>query len=679
MMAGFRRADTARFPTENGKIVHKGTVVNAVVFLLAVSLLVSMAAYFMLRGVDLSAVRPEIIARVKAATGRDLQIAGDLEVALRQGLIIRAHRLALGNAEWGSRPEMLKLGYVEAHLALLPLFLGEVRVKRIDLHDVDLVLETDASGRGNWEFEPEASGNAQAVSALPSVRIESGRLTWRGTGERGQEPLIFTELALAADVSRDGIGFEGAARLDHNGVEFSGRLPTWQSLAPGSPQDVTLRLRLGAAEVEGSGTLQQAPWGLSPRLNLRAAALDLAKLGSVAGRSFPSLPQLDVTLDLSRDARGWQVDKLAAVAGKSDLAGELRWLTESDRPKFTATLAAHTIDLTELIPLSDTETTGDTDRAAVSWRPLLDALDEVDGEVQVRASQVVAWDMVLADARVDGRVDAGVLSLEPIKASLSGGGRAEGHLELHAGAQPPAWDLVLGLRKLPAGALLGPRWASLVDAPVDLDLDLQAKGASVHQAVQNLAGDARIVVGSGRARIGRIDSLVGGISTLTGQLLAKGSDEAQLNCVIADFTILRGVATADVLLIDSAVSTVRGDGWVDLVTQDLDLTFTPRAKSPTLNIAVPVHVRGPMRQPEFTADRGASLGKLLGVAGLFVYPPAALLALGDLGGSGNACIELMRENAAPQGAGSVDSSGRQEGEGSIMKGISRGLKGLFGQ
>ena len=658
--------------------MHTRTVVKVAVFLLAVFLLVLAAAYFMLRGVDLSAVRPEIIAKVKAATGRDLQITGDLEAALHQGLSIRAHQLALGNAEWGSRPEMLKLGYVEAHLALLPLFLGEVRVKRIDLHDVDLVLETDASGRGNWEFEPEASGDAHAVGALPSVRIKSGRLTWRGTGGKGQVPLIFTELALAADVGRDELGFQGAAHLDDNRVEFSGRLPTWTSLASGSPQDVTLRLRLGAAEVKCSGTLRQAPWGLSPRLNLRAAELDLARLGQLAGRSLPPLPKLDVTLELSRDAGGWQVDNLAAVAGKSDLAGELRWLTASGGPKLTATLVAQTIDLTELIPLSDMETTGDTAQAAVSWEPLLDALDEVDGEVQVRAGQVVAWDMVLADARVDGRLDAGVLSLKPIEANLSGGGRAEGHLELHAGAQPPAWDLVLSLRRLPAGALLGPKRASLIDAPVDLDLDLQAKGASLHRAVQNLAGDARIAVGPGRARIGRIDTMVGGISTLTGQLLAKGSDEAQLNCAIANFTILQGVATADVLLIDSAVSTVRGDGRVDLVTQDLDLTFTPHAKSPTLSIAVPVHVRGPMRQPEFTADRRASLTKLLGVAGLFVYPPAALLALGDLGGSGNACIELMRENAAPQGEGSGDSSGRQEGEGGVMEGISRGLKRLFG-
>jgi hypothetical protein len=90
---------------------------------------------------------------------------------------------------------------------------------------------------------------------------------------------------------------------------------------------------------------------------------------------------------------------------------------------------------------------------------------------------------------------------------------------------------------------------------------------------------------------------------------------------------------------------VRDDGRIDLGAKSIDLTFTPQPKPPTLTVAVSVHVRGPLRKPPFNKDTKATLGKLLGIAGIVVYPPAAVLAPGDLGGSENPSIGLMRGKA----------------------------------
>lgn len=652
------------------------TIIATLAVLLGIGLLLVAAAYIMLRSMDLGAFRPEIIAKVKAATGRDLQIAGDLEVALQEGLTIRAKGLALSNADWGSRPKMLELERAEARLALLPLLFGRVHVKGIELHGVDLILETDASGRGNWAFGL-GSGTTGAGGEMPSVSIESGQVTWRDGRRPGSDPLVFSDLQLVADVDVDDLRLDADAHFKGEALALSGRLPTPQALAGGKPQDLALRLRVGAAEVKGSGDLQLAAWGLNPRLKIHAEGLDSAAVGRLVGGALPALPKVTLSLDLSREADAWRFVNLDASAGGSDLTGELRLSTAGDRPRLSVNLDANKIDLNEWIP--ESEPRGHAGEvAAVEWRRWLDALKTIDGTLQVRAAQLRTLDLGLADLRIEGRLDGGRLVLEPVEASVSGGGQTTGRLELDATADRPVWGLALRLRNYPAGVLLGRGHASLVDAPLNLDLDLKAAGSSPQQMTKSLGGDVRLVVGRGRARIKRIDALVGGLSTLTGQLLARGGEDSQLNCAVGDFQIQRGVATANVLLIDSAVSTVRGDGRIDLGARQLDLTFTPRPKNPSLTVAVPVHVHGPMDQPAFVADRKATLGKLIGVAGLFVFPPAAVVTLGDLGGSGNPCIDLLRVGDAPEPSAPGAAEAQEAGDG-VVKGIGRGLKRIFGQ
>jgi hypothetical protein len=71
------------------------------------------------------------------------------------------------------------------------------------------------------------------------------------------------------------------------------------------------------------------------------------------------------------------------------------------------------------------------------------------------------------------------------------------------------------------------------------------------------------------------------------------------------------------------------------------------------------------------------LTKLIGVAGLFVYPPAAIVALGDLGDSGHGCARMLRGGAAPEPEWSVVQKVKK-GVGDAADALSRGLGRLFG-
>ena len=99
---------------------------------------------------------------------------------------------------WGSQPEMIKIGKLRMHARLLPLLFKDVEVQHIDLEGVDVFLETDPGGRGNWNLITADSSDKRARSFKPSqieidtIRIENLSLTYRDgkTGSASQLTLI---------------------------------------------------------------------------------------------------------------------------------------------------------------------------------------------------------------------------------------------------------------------------------------------------------------------------------------------------------------------------------------------------------------------------------------------------------------------------------------------------------
>jgi len=72
---------------------------------------------------------------VMDATGRQLEIKGDLTITMSLPPELSVADVTLANAPWGSQPQMVHV--------------RELRV-RIRLIDTQLLLETDADGQANW-------------------------------------------------------------------------------------------------------------------------------------------------------------------------------------------------------------------------------------------------------------------------------------------------------------------------------------------------------------------------------------------------------------------------------------------------------------------------------------------------------------------------------------------------
>src|SRR3954468_17443325 len=125
------------------------------------------AMFAILRSVDFNSYKDLVAQQVKAATGRDLVLAGDVKVGLSLIPHLEIDQVSFRNADWGSEPQMLKLDKLEADVALIPLLSSQIEIKNVRLVGADILLETDKNGQGNWVMGDKASGGSSAP--LPRI------------------------------------------------------------------------------------------------------------------------------------------------------------------------------------------------------------------------------------------------------------------------------------------------------------------------------------------------------------------------------------------------------------------------------------------------------------------------------------------------------------------------------
>jgi uncharacterized protein involved in outer membrane biogenesis len=294
---------------------------------------------------DANAYKPRIIAAAKEATGRELSLNGDIGLKLGLTPALRVEDVAFANAPWGSRPQMATLEALEVEVAVLPLLSGRVQINRIVLVRPDILLETDAEGRGNWEIAapaapaapPQAApqGQAPAPAAPPqagvgrdigikAISITDGTVAFRD-GKTGETiTLGLPRFSARADSRESPLTLDLEAALNGNAFTLTGTLGPVSRLlgAEGtSPWPVDLTATAAGARVAIKGSVAEPKTGKGYDLAVQASVPDLSRLA-------PFLPNVELpparAIELSVQAadRGRRLPEISALtvkAGESDL------------------------------------------------------------------------------------------------------------------------------------------------------------------------------------------------------------------------------------------------------------------------------------------------------------------------------------------------------------------------
>ncbi len=536
-----------------------------------------------------------------------------------------------------------------------------------------------------------------ALAPPPVLAPWLGALDLKSQVTASAAAVSFRELDLAIGDSRIGgaaslaLDQPGALRLDLSVDPAGGGAP---GAAPG-----------GRVFVEGNIGAIEAPaldlaWTLS-HPDLSHLLLVIAGYEPAGGED---LGEVILSGRLSGSFDGaMAIDDVQGHAGASAFEGRLHVDGRPDRPRFVARLSSPFIDFRPYLPpLRDKEMPLPEEGAespelaaekVFSPDPLpLVLLHEVDAQVELRAGVILTRRLALHDVEADAALRDGVLTISPVRAFVGGGTlSAQAELVAAVAGETAEASASLRLEGVASGDVLKDLDVSdTLTGTIDSELDVTASGGSVAALMAGLDGRAKVIIGEGQIDAYYIDLIGGGLGSTAVRLLIPSTGEGDysvLNCFVADIVATDGVARTNSLVLDTASTTVVGDGDLDLGTEALDISLklSPKDGVPLVDESLgelkAFRLGGTLARPALGVDApeaAFAFGKALG--GVVLFGPAGIAAAllgGSLGGD-NACVAAVE--AAERGV-KLEQKGvtekAVEGVKKTVEGIGDTLKDLF--
>ena len=584
------------------------------------------------------------IAEVKTLTGRELAIRGDLKISVFPRLAVRAEDVSFANAAGGSRPEMIKAKRVDGAVALLPLLRRKVEITRLTVTDLDVLLEKDAKGVGNWVLKPPAAGAAPRPAGagpdfefdVAELAVDRGSLTWRNGGNgasreairlavrklRLQERVLGTDRDVELDAAFRDQPFTVKGRI--------GRIVDLIAKAADWPVDVVATTDGASATAKGSIDWSAALPALD--LALKAELKHGAGVAKLAGIPL-DLPMPATLTAKFTSGRGEQVaDPLKLTLGKSTVEGRASLKTDGARPFLSAKLASPEIDLAQGNGKKRERQSG----RVFSDAPFpLEALHKFDADAELAVGRLVLRNKLpLETLKARAVLKAGRLELQPVTATV-GGGPVSGRLVLDA-SRPKAPTLAValdgkGISMERVAAATG-NAGTVTGGATDVAIQLDGPGESLARFVGGANGEVRIVMGPARASGAALDAGGGAITSILDKAnpLRRTEPYTDLRCAVVRLPVRDGIATAQrTIAYETAKVNMVMAGTINLRTEGLDLAIRPTVKE-GIGIGAGalselVRVTGTLSDPSIGIDTLGSARAALSVGGAILTGGLSLL------------------------------------------------------
>jgi uncharacterized protein involved in outer membrane biogenesis len=247
---------------------------------------------------DWNGYKPEILARIKAETGRQMMIDGDLSLAIVPSPRFAVDGVRIANIEGATAAEFARFKSLSVRVRLMPLLSGRIEVESVELIDPVIELERLADGRVNWEIKRPAETGGTEVS-----KDTAGRVTPTDAPSSGSQSFAIDRLIIRG-----------------------GKL-VYRDAAKGTVE------RLENLDVEGSAGSLAGPFGVNGTLTVRGLPLDVsASVGRLddSGPAPLNLRLMHVGADAKVVLSGGIEPAKPEFRGKVDISGsDLRGLVHA--------------------------------------------------------------------------------------------------------------------------------------------------------------------------------------------------------------------------------------------------------------------------------------------------------------------------------------------------------------
>ena len=604
-------------------------------------------------------------------SGRALVIGGDLRVSLGwPAPRLSAQAVTFANPPWAREKQMLAVDEVDFTLDLSQLFTGKLSIPDVHLTRPVVFLELAADGRKTWLLDP---GQSDETARIPigSLTLDHGRL---GYDDEKLKTSIRADLssqepgAAAGDrktQAASALGVAFSATGTYKGLPLAGRGSGGSVLAlhdESAPYPLKFDATVGHTGIKADGTVTSLLKFTAVDMKLALRGDSLALLYPLFGFVLPETHAYALAGHIVHEARLWRYEKFAGHIGKSDIAGTLQVDHGGERPFLHGELASKRLDLADLGPMigARPQAAGPAEPAASAGPRVLpdipfqtDTWSSVDADVTLRAGSILrAKELPLENLLVHLKLQDSRMTLDPLDFGFAGG-RLKSVITLDGGRKPIQAHAKVSARKIVLARLFPTlNLARNSIGEMNGDFDLAGRGASVGGMLATANGRVGLIVANGEVSKLLMEKIGLHLMEIL-QLTLAGDRNVRLNCAVADFAVKNGVMQTSALLLDTEVSTITGNGSVDLARERLDLTLIPRTKR-TSPIALrgPLHVSGSFSNPDFGIDKAQVVARGAGAIALgLINPLLALLPLVELGpGKDSDCARLIQAAQAPLAA-----------------------------
>jgi uncharacterized protein involved in outer membrane biogenesis len=687
---------------------------------------VVVAGVAILSTLDFNQYKGLIAEQAKKATGRDLVIAGDLNLEISLNPAIAVDGVSFANAAWGSRPDMVKVDRFAAEVSLIPLLSGQVVVNRLLVEGVDLLAETDKDGTGNWKFGPAKPADAAPAESgsggvtLPSVDqvvMRDIRVTYKD-GVSGQEQRVaLDELTAAAGTVDTPVEIALKGSLNEKPFTVDGTLDSVTRMAsPGDVYPIDIKAQALGVDTTYKGMFGTPAGNVAVNGDVTLSILSIAKTMAdvadlVPGFAAPALGAdvLQLNSKLVFDGKVAKLNGLGLSLGKTDLAGSLEANIGGAIPSLNAALTSNLIDVDELFPpqeesVAPTEPTpAPADGRVFPKDPLpLDGLKAANVDLTFNGKKVIVQRNEIDDIAVKMSLKGGNLNVDPLAATVVGT-KIGGRVALDGSKATPTLVTKLSAVGLNYGELLKQRGLTdIAEGELDAHIDISGAGGSVRALMAGLNGEVIVKTENGKINSNALNIVSSDVLSVLPGFNSK--DDKTLKCGVVNLKIYQGIAGVHSMVFETGGLSAIGVGDIDLRDEKLALVIDPRAKNASLASAavVPVTITGTFLKPEWELSKAALAGNAastvakgaaaLASGGLSLLAESVLTRAVDAVDKTDYCTPALAGKKVVPGelsdasGGSNDSSSGDSAQPSEQKsgvegaaeGISKGLKSLFG-
>ncbi|MBT8129629.1 MAG: AsmA family protein [Gammaproteobacteria bacterium] len=582
---------------------------------------------------DANQYKTEITDQLESATGRQINIAGDLDISLYPWIGIKVNDVTVSNNEAFSNKAFLTVGQCDVRVKILPLLQKRLEIERLVLNRLSLNLEKNTAGEKNWAGLIGKSGSHQAGKgsglaglAIGGIDLKEASLRWldRSTGKEYK----ITRLSMSADAVNNNqllpvalkafvesghpewmaaVNAKAKLAFDENTAMVDARdlKLTAKALLPNSGidsikiamiADSTINLENSRASLSNarisllglviSGDVDIEDIFSFPRIHgpVKVKAFEAGQLAANLGFEMPqlanrsSLKSISLTANLYSDFDTLKLDNIAANLDQSKVKGFVH-LENADKSLVRFDLEADRLNLDKYRLVS---------QPALSenkpiWLEVIRTIG-LEGEVAIETANVDGIE--LKQLNVTTSIEDAVVNVNPISMRLHEG-EVLAAIQIDA-QESPALSLAAEARQVASESSINPLLQNILggdalklSGPVDVDIDLNAAGSGVAEWKTSARGTIKAWMTKGE--IGGIDfnyasqSVVVDYSDRNDFRVSRTfNDEyvpdsiTEFNNLSATFKVENGkLVNKDFLMISEPVN-VTGSGSIDYVQRKLD-------------------------------------------------------------------------------------------------------------